>query len=167
MDEVYYIGNAILNSPQHVGDAGRDLVAVGEPQIIGSKIGDIHYSRICFLEYETNIAIDPNGDHIYSLVYPRSSISANTNLMLGNCVGVIDSGYRNTIKLRFRYLPQPEDYDFIKKKLYFTINEDRIYHKGDRIGQLIFMNHVPVNLCKKDRVEKTSRGTGGFGSTGK
>ena len=38
------------------------------------------------------------------LVFPRSSITTKTTLSLGNCVGVIDSDYRGTVKFQFKNL---------------------------------------------------------------
>jgi len=156
-----------INDPVHRGDAGHDLVAIGPPKIIGSKINDRYYSRILFIEYDTGVVVEPSSD-IFSLVYPRSSITAKTNLLLGNSIGLIDTGYRGNIKLRFRYIPQPEDFVIIDGLLYFEINQERIYQKGDRIAQLVFAKHVTTSLERViiDTISSTKRGAGGFGSTG-
>jgi dUTP pyrophosphatase len=76
-------------------------------------------------------------------------------LSLCNSVGVIDAGYRDSIKLRFRWLgrgTQP--------------SKDLIYKKGDKIGQLVFSPFIRLAAHQTDSLETSERGTGGFGSTG-
>ena len=101
-----------LKRPAYSGDAGCDLIAYSDPVIVGetktpkSKL----YSSISYIEYDTNVTVAPQDESQYfSLVYPRSSIS-KYNLNLANSVGVVDSGYRDTIKVRFRYVYQPKDF---------------------------------------------------------
>lgn len=86
-------------------------------------------------------------------IYLRSSVS-NTPLMLSNHVGVIDSGYRGNIKGAFRCL-------------------DGITHfKAEKFTRLIQICHpsfckIRVVLVENESdLSNTSRGSGGFGSTG-
>ena len=132
-----------LNDPAHKGDAGRDVIAVAEPKIVGEKFGnsDKYYRRIDYIEYDTGVTIQPD-EEVFAFSIPRSSISKHTNLFLGNSIGVIDTHFRDTIKFRFRYLPQPEDYVFVEGRIFMSINPNRLYHKGDRIGQLIFSKQI-------------------------
>ena len=44
--------------------------------------------------------------------------------------------------------------------------ETQVYDKGDRIGQIIIMPYPEVKFVEAKELSETSRGTGGFGSTG-
>lgn len=160
-------------SPRNPGDAGYDLIAVDYPRIMGEIYVKKLYKKIYFLEYETNVAIEPGKDEfndyeLYCNVFPRSSIS-KYNLALCNSVAVIDSGFRDTIKLRFKYIPQPENYYMVNegKNLVLGIDESMIYSKGDKIGQLVFSKHIHPKIFIKDNLADSQRGDGSFGSTGK
>ena len=116
------------------GDAGLDLTAT--------------YMTFeeNFIEYGTGIAVEiPEG--YVGLVFPRSSVSKKENFYLKNSVGVIDSGYRGEIKLRFN-------------------KSESHYHRGDKIGQLIILPYPTIYLEQVDELSSTERGEGGFGSTG-
>jgi len=180
-----------FNLPTHQGDAGYDLVAYSEPKIIGKRneINPNLWEEIQYIEYDTNVFIEPlereiwtsrsddgaiseffihHTDNIYySLLYPRSSLS-KYNLILANHVGVIDSGYQDSIKLRFKYFAQPKDMIIFMDQVWFKIDESKIYQKGDKIGQLIFAKHIhPEEIKEVDEFIKSERDLGGFGSTGK
>jgi dUTP pyrophosphatase len=91
-------------------------------------------------------------------MFPRSSVS-KTGFVLCNSVGVIDSGYRGTVRCRFA----PTG---IEIKNFFR----RPYKKGDRIAQLIPVE-LPfssnnVEIIKGNGFKTTERGSCGFGSTG-
>ena len=91
----------------------------------------------------------PKG--FFGAIYARSGLSTREGIRPSNCVGIIDSDYRGPIGL-----PLYNDSD----KLYRVL-------KGDRVAQLIvqpYLNCVPVEV---DDLEKTERGTNGFGSSGK
>lgn len=119
------------------GDAGMDLVAT-------SKIrGEVYY------EYGTDISVEiPEG--YVGLLFPRSSIS-KTKQILANHVGVIDSGYRGEIKLRFKKL----DWD-----------NGEIYDIGDKVGQLIIIPYPLIELEEVSELSDSHRGDTGFGSSG-
>jgi dUTP pyrophosphatase len=162
-----------LGVPRYSGDSGYDIFAAGHPRIEGNLYSHKLFTSISYIEYETNISIEPSSDefldyHFYSLLFPRSSIS-NYNLALCNSVGVIDSGYRDTIKVRFKYIPQPENFYIINKgkNLLLGVDESKIYHKGDKIAQLVFSEHLHPKVFMKKSLNKTKRNKGGFGSTGK
>jgi dUTP pyrophosphatase len=98
--------------------------------------------------YLTGIAVEiPEG--YVGLVYPRSSVS-KTSMLLANGVGVIDSGYRGEIMLKYRRLE----------------GKSGIYTTGDRVGQLMVVKRPEVELVVVDELSSTERGEGGFGSTG-
>lgn len=96
----------------------------------------------------TGIAIAiPEG--YAGFLFPRSSVY-KTGMMLANCVGVIDSSYRGEIICKFRK---------------FDLQEG--YQVGDRCCQLVIMPVPKVVLCEQSKLNNTSRGSGGFGSTGR
>lgn len=87
-------------------------------------------------------------------MYPRSSIS-KTPLVLSNHVGIIDSGYRGPLTGMFRNLSTLEDYQM---------------KKFDRYLQICSSTLEPFIVKMVDTEEElgeTTRGSGGFGSTGK
>jgi len=110
------------------------------------------------------LEIAPEGGY-HTLVMPRSSIS-NTNLFLRNSVGLIDNGYRGSIKLRFGYIFQPNSMIIHNDELICELDDAKIYKKGDRIGQLVFAKTVELNDVLIGSLDKTQRGEGNFGSTG-
>lgn len=82
---------------------------------------------------------------------PRSSIS-KTGLVLLNSMGVIDKGYRGEL-MAF---------------LWNTLDKEVTVKKGDRLVQLLApdMGYI-YSLHVRGEVDTTTRGTGGFGSTGR
>jgi len=128
------------------GDACVDLKAVKGPVYRYVE----YSSSIEYLEYDTGIAVEiPAGWK--ALIYPRSSISG-TCLMLANSVGVIDSGYRDTIKVRFRVVGQ--------------LDPQRIYNAGDRVCQMEIVPVPVIYFEEAKELSESERGKGGFGSTG-
>ena len=121
-------------------DAGFDLTATAVTYPSGS-LG-------VFIEVCTGICLEiPKG--YVGLVFPRSSIS-NTKHFLRNSVGVIDSGYRGEIKLRFS-----------------TDDTNTCYQIGDKVGQVVFIRLPVVEMIESSVLSDSDRGLGGFGSTGK
>jgi dUTP pyrophosphatase len=142
--------------PKNHGDLGYDLVASSDP------VFDYENQ---FIEYSTGVRLAPFVDTVHGLIFPRSSIS-NKWLTLANGVGVIDSSYRGEVKLRFRYLwPMHETIEGYSK-----VKFDKIYKKGDKIGQLVwFPEQILSNYVEVDKFsdcKESQRGEGGFGSTG-
>ena len=125
--------NAIVPKYAKPGDAGLDLTAIGI-EVKG------HY-----VTYHTGLAIEiPQG--YVGLLFPRSSVY-KTHQILSNCVGVIDSGYRGEIMMKF------------------TTTRDQ-YVIGNKIGQLIVMPYPQIEFEEVDQLSVSERGTGGYGSTG-
>jgi dUTPase len=89
---------------------------------------------------------------------------------LANSIGLIDNGYRGTVRLRFKYIAQPIDYSIVDGVDYggFVIspNLNKIYQQGDRIGQLVFAKTLSPEFSVKDSLSLTVRKEGGFGSSG-
>ena len=96
-------------------------------------------------------------------MYPRSSIS-KTPLRLANGTGIIDAGYRGHLMGMFDVVNIPED-----------LSDDRdcdyCGEKFDRYLQICAPGLVPIVVqiveTKEELGEKTERGAGGFGSTGR
>jgi dUTPase len=165
--------NGNISQPANEGDVGCDVVADSDPVIVGIKeeYSRDGYKSIDYIEYDLNIKLDgfqpqesPNDD-VYTLVFPRSSVS-KYNLVLANSIGLIDSGYRATLKVRFKYIFQPEDFRTNGYgSFYALVDYDKIYKKGDKICQLVFQKHFHPLLGYSSELEQSQRNQGGFGST--
>jgi dUTP pyrophosphatase len=133
------VPEAVIPSKANPTDAGLDLTAVSKMVTDLGKTG--------FIEYGTGLAIAiPDG--YVGLLYPRSSIS-KTGLILANSVGVIDSGYRGEIKLRFKWIKDTTDYNV-----------------GDKVAQLVIMPYPKIQLTEVSELPYGDRGEKGFGSSG-
>ena len=129
--------NAIIPTYAKEGDAAMDLYAA---EVMKDKWGN-HV-------YLTGVALEiPPG--FVGLLFPRSSVS-RTSMSLANSVGVVDSGYRGEIMLKYRHIG----------------GENEIYRVGDRVGQLMILPYPKIELIEADELSTTDRGSGGFGSTG-
>lgn len=135
--------NAALPTYAKHGDAGMDLTAI-------SKEYDEH-GNVC---YGTGLAFEiPNG--FAGFLFPRSS-NTKKDLILGNSVGVIDSGYRGEVVFKFReLLPSERDIEFGARE----------YEIGDRVGQIVIIPVPQIEFNVVDDLSTTDRGVGGFGST--
>jgi dUTP pyrophosphatase len=103
--------------------------------------------------YGVGLAIEiPEG--YVGLIFPRSS-NAKTDLYLTNHVGVVDSGYRGEIMFKFR-----------KSNVIKNFQEARLYHVGERVGQLMIIPYPQIELEEVEELSSTERGNGGYGSTG-
>jgi dUTP pyrophosphatase len=135
--------NAKLPTQANPGDAGYDIYAVSE-KYIQSPTGPIW-------EYNTGIAVEiPEG--YVGLLCARSSVTNKTTFILGNSVGIIDSGYRGELKFQFRDI---KSHGGLTKK--FDLNQ--------AVGQLVV---VPFHASKPEFVTNLSeskRGSSGFGSS--
>ena len=132
--------DAVIPAYAKEGDAGLDLTAVSK-STTGDNFGG-------YTEYGTGLSFEiPQG--FVGLLFPRSSITSKA-MLLKNSVGVVDSGYRGEVKLRFI---ADED-------------SENIYNVGDRVAQIIILPHPHVELIESDELSDTVRGEGGYGSTG-
>jgi dUTP pyrophosphatase len=133
--------NAIIPSYSKSGDAGMDLTAV---EIVETED---------YISYKTGLAFEIPQNYV-GLLFPRSS-NSKKDLLLTNSVGVIDSGYRGEIELRYKRI-KSDFADLVKK-----------YEVGDRVGQIIILPYPQIIITEVDKLGESERGEGGFGSTGK
>ena len=132
------VPEAVIPSYSKVGDAGMDLT-------ITKEIENTSFS----VSYGFGIAMEiPQG--YVGLVFPRSSVR-NQDLILSNCVGVIDSGYRGELQATFK---KTNGLDSIKYKV------------GERGAQIIILPYPTIYMTEVPELSNTERGSGGFGSTG-
>ena len=110
----------------------------------------------CVSILPNNTTLIPTGicmeipDGYVGLVFPRSGLATKQGLTLANCVGVIDSDYRGEIGVA----------------LHNNSTEVREVHNYDRIAQIVIMPYMKPDFHEQETLCATTRGTGGFGSTG-
>lgn len=143
--------NAVIPSYAKHGDAGMDITAISKS-----------YDEYGNVVYGTGLAFEiPQG--YVGLLFPRSS-NTKKDLILGNSVGVIDTGYRGEVVFKFKpsiIYTMDDDVDFVGVPYHSLGN----YEVGDRIGQIIIMPYPKVNFIEVDELSDSDRGIGGFGST--
>ena len=91
----------------------------------------------------------PNG--YCGLLMNRSSLANNSRLTLCDNVGLIDSDYRGEITL----------------KLHNGSDSIRFIMNNERVCQMVFIKYGELNFDVAIRLSETSRGEGGYGSTGR
>ena len=97
------------------------------------------------------IAIHLDDSRYAAMVLPRSGLGHKHGIVLGNLVGLIDSDYQGQISVSLWNRGQNE----------FTVQP------MDRIAQMIVVPVLQVHFNVVSEFTASSRGTGGFGSTGK
>ncbi len=90
-------------------------------------------------------------DGVEAQIRARSGLSIRHGITMINGVGTVDSDYRGEWNVPMVNLGQEP----------YTIND------GDRIAQAVFSRYEKADFILVDEVNDTSRGGGGFGSTGK
>ena len=122
--------------------AGADLYACIESEVT------IAPGQTLFIP--TGVAMEiPKG--YAGFVYARSSLGSKRGLAPANKVGVIDSDYRGQIMVA----------------LHNHGTEEQTLSAGDRIAQIVIAPVYTPGFVEAAELEDTSRGIGGFGSTGK
>ena len=138
----------IINKSQHplpnyetIASAGMDLRAnISEPITLKSLERTIVKTGL-FLEL-------PIGYE--AQVRPRSGLAAKNGITVLNSPGTIDADYRGEIGVILVNLS----------------NKDFVIQNGERIAQLIIAKHERAIWIEVQELTETSRGEGGFGSTG-
>jgi dUTP pyrophosphatase len=130
-----------LPAAQHDGDAGIDLYAAAD----------------CTLDARGGRALVPAGiaiaipDGYAGFVQPRSGLALRHGVTVVNSPGLVDSGYRDEIKVLLVNLDPVES---------FKIS------RGDRIAQLVIQRFELVEWHEVSDLDETERGLSGWGSTG-
>jgi dUTP diphosphatase len=99
----------------------------------------------------SGIAIHLGDPALAAIILPRSGLGHKHGIVLGNLVGLIDSDYQGQIFLS----------TWNRGNMAFTIEP------LERLAQLVVVPVVQVELNVVDDFDASSRGAGGFGSTGK
>ncbi len=87
---------------------------------------------------------------IEAQVRPRSGLAAKKGVTVLNAPGTVDADYRGEIGVILVNLS----------------NEDFTIENGERIAQLVIVKHERAEWMQVETLSETSRGEGGFGSTG-
>ncbi|MCQ2645184.1 dUTP diphosphatase [Helicobacter pylori] len=131
--------NALIPEYQTEGSSGFDLHAVEEVTIKSHSVGLVKIGICLSLEvgYELQVRT-------------RSGLALNHQVMVLNSPGTVDNDYRGEIKV---ILANLSDKDF-KVQV------------GDRIAQGVVQKTYKAEFIECERLDETSRGSGGVGSTG-
>ena len=125
----------------HADDAGYDLHANEEATVGAGERASVG----------TGVALEiPDG--WAGLVLPRSGLAAEHGITLVNTPGLIDPGYRGEVRVLMLNTDRSAD---------FQVN------RGDRIAQLVLVRFESPQLERAAALRDTTRGGGGFGSTGR
>ena len=125
------------------GAAACDLCAVLDAPLLLKKGTSV--------SVPTGIAISMEESGYVAVVAARSGLAFRHGLSLVNGIGVIDEDYRGEICVGLRN-DGPQDYEIAP---------------GERIAQLMFLPIARAIFTETEILDKTARGEGGFGSTGK
>lgn len=138
----------IINKSQHplpnyetIASAGMDLRADLEAPITLATLGRVIVKTGLFIEL-------PIGYE--AQVRPRSGLAIKKGITVLNSPGTVDADYRGEIGVILVNLS----------------NEDFVIENGERIAQLIIAKHERAEWIEVQELSETSRGEGGFGSTG-
>ena len=135
--------NAILPTRATEGSAGADLYACIEESVT------INPGELKLVPTGVAIAIPDSSAVAY--LYARSGLGVKHGICLSNGVGVVDSDYRGEIMVGLCNVSDTP----------YTI-EPR-----ERIAQMVIAPVIIPQLVEVEELDKTERGEGGFGSTGK
>lgn len=130
-----------LDLPRYAttGSAGMDVLSAEQ---LSLKPGQRH-------AVATGLALAiPAGFEIQ--VRPRSGLALKHGITVPNTPGTIDSDYRGELKIILINLG----------------DESFAIERGDRIAQLVLAPVVQAAWSEVDELDETTRGDGGFGSTG-
>lgn len=177
-------GSKEVNLPKyaHDGDAGMDVYAV-----------DVKYlPEYDAYMYHTGLYIE-SPKNICCYLMPRSS-NMKTDAYMPNSIGLVDTvSYRGEICFVFKnrtsietrasilamknigsmpwykrmFASFEKEFDKCYMNLYDNPRYYAPYEIGDKMGQMMFITFPTVNIEEVDELSETTRGSGGFGSTGK
>jgi dUTP pyrophosphatase len=98
----------------------------------------------------TGVAIHIGDPTLAAIILPRSGLGHKHGIVLGNLVGLIDSDYQGALMVSC----------WNRGKEPFTLNP------MDRLAQIVFVPIVQVQFREMQSFDLSTRGEGGFGSTG-
>jgi dUTP pyrophosphatase len=151
-EEIIYQHHLKLHKNIHHIDAGFDLLSPEPKKLTSTSVNKLDYKIICSAQI---VGLNDSCYNTGFYMYPRSSIS-KSNIRLANNVGIIDAGYRGHLMGMF---------DSLMSNAIIRIN------KFERHLQICAPGLIPIMVTmvatKEELGEKTARGEGGFGSTGK
>ncbi len=131
---------AVVPEIAYDGDAGIDLRS-----LVNITLAPFERALV-----PTGLAVAiPSG--YAGFVLPRSGSAIKQGLSLVNAPGLIDSGYRGELQCIVINLDANNPIDI---------------HAGDRIAQLVVMKVEQVSALEVEELDSTTRGDGGFGSSG-
>lgn len=132
--------DAIVPTQAHAGDAGSDLYAVE-----GLVLEPGRRAKV-----STGVAVAIPDGHA-GLILPRSGLAHKHGITLTNTPGLIDSGYRGELQV-----------------LMLNTDREAAYEvkPGDRIAQLMVVAFASPEWAEVEGFDDTTRGDGGFGSSG-
>ena len=131
-----------LPSYKTEGSSGMDIMAFVENQII------IYPKNLALIPTGLSVAI-PKDVEIQ--IRPRSGLAIKSSISVLNTPGTIDSDYRGELKII----------------LFNHSNAEFIVKNNDRIAQMVLTPVLKIDFEEVDALPDTTRGSGGFGSTGK
>lgn len=134
--------DAVLPAYQTKDAAGMDLCACLEKSMILPAGG--------YAVVPTGLAIAVPAGYA-AFIYARSGLAVKHGVTLRNAVGVVDADYRGEVRVGLQNLSD----------LPYEIGP------GERIAQLVIMPAPQAEIVECAELDETSRGEGGFGSTGK
>ena len=124
----------------HPGDAGADLCTTVDLVLAPGER--------CLVP--TGIALALPEGHV-ALVHPRSGLAARHGVSIVNTPGTVDAGYRGEIKVLLVNHDPREPVEL---------------RRGDRVAQLVVQRFEQARFVEVDELPGSSRGEGGYGSTG-
>jgi len=153
---------AVIPSIATEGSVGYDLSFIK----IAKIIGDVVY-------LDSGLAVQPPPGY-YSVAVPRSSVSkfklsfgkATVGFQMANSVGIIDSDYTGPILFPFRFTGDWNTADEVTKAGLIKALEDLMAELPLKLGQLVLQKIVILPIEEVTELDETTRGSGGFGSTG-
>jgi dUTP diphosphatase len=124
------------------GDAGADLVARESATLR-------HGGGRALIPTGIALALPPG---YAGFVQPRSGLALRHGVTCLNSPGLIDSGYRDELRVLLVNTDPEADYEVTR---------------GDRIAQLVIQRVERASFEPTDELEASARGNGGFGHTGR
>jgi len=131
--------NAILPQYAHSTDSGMDLFSIEDKIILANET--------TLIKTGLKIELPPNTE---AQIRPKSGIALKNSVTVLNTPGTIDEGYTGEICII----------------LINHGNSPYKVNKGEKIAQMVIMPVIRVEVEEIEVLNETSRGVGGFGSTG-